>query len=411
MHDHHDAPAPGDSLLGIRADFPALLQGAAHFDSPGGTQTPEPVIDAIADALRNPLANQGFRTLAERNAEEIVDSARAAMGDLLNVDPQGIVFGRSATSLTFQLAQTLASGWGPGDEVLVTRLDHDANVRPWVLAAESAGATVRWAEFDPETGEQPVEAVADLLSERTRLVAVTAASNLIGTMPDVSAVSAAARAVGAHVHVDAVHYAAHKLVDLAALGCHTLTCSPYKFLGPHLGVLAAHPRVLDGLRPAKLLPASDTVPERFEQGTLPYELLAGTRAAVDYLAAFADATGSRRDQLEASFALIAEHDQALLERLDAGLRAIDGVRILSNAARRTSTTLFRIEGQDSAAVSDHLASRGVNAPASSFYAIEASRHLGLGDTGAIRAGIAPYTTVGDVDRLLAAVAEYVGRSR
>ncbi|MGO1973345.1 MAG: cysteine desulfurase-like protein [Propionibacteriaceae bacterium] len=401
MHDHHDAPAPGDSLRGIRADFPALLHQTAHFDSPGGTQTPEPVINAIAEALRNPLANQGFRTQAERNAEEIVDGARAAMGDLLNADPRGIVFGRSATSLTFQLAQTLATGWGPGDEVVVTRLDHDANIRPWVIAAEAVGATVRWAEFDPETGEQPVEAVTGLLSERTRLVAVTAASNLIGTMPDVPAISAAARALGAHVHVDAVHYAAHKLVDLRALGCHTVTCSPYKFLGPHLGVLAADPSVLEELRPAKLLPAGDTVPERFEQGTLPYELLAGTRAAVDYLAAFADASGKRRDQLTASFDLIAEHDQALLERLDSGLRAIPGVRIFSAAVRRTSTTLFNVDGHDSSDLSDHLASRGVNAPASSFYAIEASRHLGLGGTGAIRAGIAPYTTSADVDRLLA----------
>lgn len=407
MHDHHDAPAPGDSLVGIRADFPALLRETAHFDSPGGTQTPEPVIDAITDALRNPLANQGQRTEAERNAEEIVDAARAALGDLLHADPQGIVFGRSATALTFQLAQTLATDWGPEDEVVVTRLDHDANVRPWVIAAESAGATVRWADFDPATGEQPVEAVISLLSERTRLVACTAASNLIGTMPDVPAISAAARAVGAHVHVDAVHYAAHKLVDLPALGCHTVTCSPYKFLGPHLGVLAAAPSVLEELRPAKLLPAGDDVPERFEQGTLPYELLAGTRAAVDYLAAFGDAAGSRRDQLEASFALIAEHDRTLLERLDSGLRAIPGVRIFSNAPRRTSTTLFSVDGLDSALLSDQLASRGVNAPASSFYAIEASRHLGLGDTGAIRAGIAPYTTAEDVDRLLAGVAAAV----
>ncbi len=268
----------------IRAQIPALKSGSARFDAPGGTQTPQPVIDAVAEALAHPLANRGRTTEGERNADGIVTDARGALADLLGVDPRGVVFGRSATQLAYDLSRTLARTWQPGDEVVVTRLDHDSNIRPWVQAAEAAGATVRWADFDPATGELLPEHIEAVLSPRTRLVAVTAASNLIGTVPDVAAVARLAHGVGALLHVDAVHYASHAVVDLAALGADTLVCSPYKFLGPHLGVLAARPEFLETLRPDKLLPSSDAVPERFELGTLPYELLAGARAAVDFLA-------------------------------------------------------------------------------------------------------------------------------
>src|SRR3954469_7503473 len=189
-------------VAAVRAHFPALRAGAAHFDGPGGTQVPEPVARAVAETLTSPIANRGRITAAERTADDVVLAAREAMGDLLGADPRGIVFGRSATQLTFDLARTLAAGWGPGDEVVVSRLDHDANVRPWVRAAESAGATVRWADFDPTTGELPVEAVAAVIGERTRLVAVTAASNLIGTRPDLPAIAEAAHAAGALLWVD-----------------------------------------------------------------------------------------------------------------------------------------------------------------------------------------------------------------
>ncbi|MBZ6260055.1 cysteine desulfurase-like protein [Streptomyces olivaceus] len=393
----------------IRAQIPALKSGSARFDAPGGTQTPQPVIDAIGEALANPLANRGRTTEGERNADGIVSEARAALGDLLATAPRGIVLGRSATQLAYDLSRTLAKSWGPGDEVVVTRLDHDSNIRPWVQAAEAAGASVRTADFDPATGELRPEHVEAVLSPRTRLVAVTAASNLVGAMPDLPAVARLAHGVGALVHVDAVHYASHAVVDPAALGADTLVCSPYKFLGPHLGVLAARPEFLESLRPDKLLPSSDAVPERFELGTLPYELLAGTRAAVDFLAGLdPEARGSRRDRLVASFAALEAHEDALRARIEQGLAALDGITVYSRAARRTPTLLFTVAGLRPAEVYRHLADHGIDAPAGTFYALEASRRLGLGDEGGVRVGLAPYTDTDDVDRLLAALGTLTG---
>ncbi len=274
-------------VAAIRARFPALAEGAAHFDGPGGSQTPDVVARAVAATLTSAIANRGTVTPAEQRAEDLVVDARDAMADLLGADPRGVVFGRSMTALTFDVARTLAGTWSEGDEVVVTRLDHDANIRPWVLAAARAGVRVRWAEFDAATGELAPEAVANLLGERTRLVAVTAASNLIGTRPDVAAIAALAHDAGALVYVDAVHATAHAPIDIAQLGADLIACSPYKFMGPHCGVLAADPELLESLRPDKLLPSSDAVPERFELGTLPYELLAGTTAAVDFIASLA----------------------------------------------------------------------------------------------------------------------------
>ncbi|WP_399136757.1 cysteine desulfurase-like protein [Streptomyces sp. NBUA17] len=393
----------------IRAQIPALKSGSARFDAPGGTQTPQPVIDAIGEALANPLANRGRTTEGERNADGIVSEARAALGDLLATEPRGIVLGRSATQLAYDLSRTLAKSWGPGDEVVVTRLDHDSNIRPWVQAAEAAGASVRTADFDPATGELRPEHVEAVLSPRTRLVAVTAASNLVGAMPDLPAVARLAHGVGALVHVDAVHYASHAVVDPAALGADTLVCSPYKFLGPHLGVLAARPEFLESLRPDKLLPSSDAVPERFELGTLPYELLAGTRAAVDFLAGLdPEARGSRRDRLVASFAALEAHEDALRGRIEQGLAALDGITVYSRAARRTPTLLFTVAGLRPAEVYRHLADHGIDAPAGTFYALEASRRLGLGDEGGVRVGLAPYTDTDDVDRLLTALGTLTG---
>ncbi|GGQ72734.1 cysteine desulfurase-like protein [Streptomyces flaveolus] len=388
----------------IRAQIPALKSGTARFDAPGGTQTPQPVIDAVAEALAAPLANRGRTTEGERNADRIVTGARAALGDLLGTDPRGVVFGRSATQLAYDLSRTLARTWAPGDEVVVTRLDHDSNIRPWTQAAEAAGVTVRWADFDPATGELLPEHIEAVLSPRTRLVAVTAASNLIGTMPDLPAVARLAHGVGALLHVDAVHYASHAAVDLAALGADTLVCSPYKFLGPHLGVLAARPEFLETLRPDKLLPSSDAVPERFELGTLPYELLAGATAAVDFLADLVpEVHGGRRERLIASFSALEAHEDALRGRIERGLAELGGITVYSRAARRTPTLLFTVAGLRPAEVYRLLAERGIDAPAGSFYAVEASRHLGLGDEGGVRVGLAPYSSAEDVDRLLTAL--------
>jgi cysteine desulfurase family protein (TIGR01976 family) len=390
----------------IRAHFPALSGGAAHFDGPGGSQTPDVVADAIRDALLHPLANRGVTTVAERNAEEIVGQCRHALGDLLNADPAGVIFGRSMTSLTFDLSRTLSATWQPGDEIVVTRLDHDANVRPWVIAAERAGVTLRWADFDPATAELPVESVEALLSPRTRLVAVTAASNLIGTMPDVAAIAAVTHDAGALLYVDGVHYTAHHAVDVEALGADFFACSPYKFLGPHCGVVAGRPEMLADLHPDKLAPSTDQVPERFELGTLPYELMAGTTEAVNFLATLGGTGGERRHQLVTSLDAVARHEDALRDAIEAGLGELPGATIHSRAKRRTPTLLVTFAGHDSARISAFLAERGVNAPAGSFYAYEPARHLGLGPAGGVRIGLAPYNNADDVARLLAALTAY-----
>lgn len=392
----------------LRAQFPALAAGIAHFDGPGGTQTPLPVIEAIGDALARPLSNRGSALLGERNAETIVTEARDAMADLLGADASGIVFGRSATQLTYDVSRALAKTWMPGDEVVVTRLDHDANIRPWVQAAERAGASVRWADFDPDTGELTPEHVCAVLSERTRLVAVTAASNLIGTRPPIAEIAADVHKAGALLYVDGVHYAAHTPVDMQMLGADFFVCSPYKFLGPHHGVLAGRPEVLHGLEPDKLLPSTNDIPERFELGTLPYELLAGTRAAVDFLAGLGPApVARRRDRLVRAFAAIEEHEDTLRQRIEKGLSTLSDVTNHSRAECRTPTLLLTIAGRNTADAYQFLARRDVHAPSSAFYAWEASRRLGLGDTGGLRVGLAPYTDDDDIERLLTGLSDFL----
>ncbi len=390
----------------VRDRFPALKAGYAHFDGPGGSQVPDAVAEMVARTLTTPLANRGRVTAAERAADAIVLDARAAMADLLGADPRGIVFGRSMTQLTFDVARTLASTWSPGDEVVVTRLDHDANIRPWVLAAESVGAVVRWADFDPATAELGEDDVAAVLSARTRLVAVTAASNLVGTRPPVRAITDLAHEAGALTYVDGVHYTAHAGVHVDALGADFYACSPYKFLGPHCGVVAAAPQLWETLHPQKLAPSTEDVPERFELGTLPYELLAGTTAAVDFLAGLVPGTGDRRQRLLVSMHAVEAYEDGLRARIEAGLAELPGVTLYSRAAHRTPTLLVGLGGREQEAYA-FLAERGVNAPASSFYALEASRRLGLGDSGALRIGLAPYVDRDDVDRLLAGLRAFV----
>ncbi|TCC28550.1 cysteine desulfurase-like protein [Kribbella sindirgiensis] len=391
-------------VVAVRKQFPALDEGAAHFDGPGGSQTPQAVADAVARTMTSALANRGQLTAAERRADEIVVGARQAMADLLGTTAQGIVFGRSMTQLTYDFSRTLAKTWSAGDEVIVSRLDHDANVRPWVQAAEAAGATVKWLGFDPETSE--LDDIAPLLTDRTRLVAVTAASNLLGTRPDTQRIADQVHATGALIYVDGVHLTAHAPVD--ARYADFYVCSPYKFFGPHLGALTAAPELLETLKPDKLLPSTDVVPERFEFGTLPYELLAGTTAAVEFIAGLAGSGDTRRERLISSLGAVEAHEDALRDNLEAALRAIPGVTLYGHAAHRTPTLLFTVDGHTPAGVAEHLAKAGVNAPAGSFYAYEPARHLGLGPAGAIRAGLAPYTDQSDVDRLVAAVAALTG---
>ncbi len=399
--------APYD-VARVRSSFPALREGVAHFDGPGGSQVPEQVAAAVARALTSGIANRGSVTAAERRADGVVVGARQAVADLLGGDPAGVVFGRSMTQLTYDLARALAKQWRPQDEVVVSRLDHDANIRPWVDAAAGSGVTVRWADPDRSTGDLPVEAVASQLSDRTRLVAVTGASNLLGTRPDLPAIAAAVHDAGALLHVDGVHLTPHAPVDVAALGADFYACSPYKFFGPHHGALVAAPALLETIHPDKLLPSTDAVPERFEAGTLPYELLAGTTATVDFLAGLLTgeepAGCDRRARVLASMAGVEEHEDRLFARLLTGLAGIPGVTLHGRPSRRTPTVLFTVAGHVPREVYELLAARGVNAPAGSFYALEASRWLGLGDTGGVRAGLAPYTDDSDVDRLLEGVA-------
>ncbi len=395
-------------VAALRSHVPALRAGVAHFDSPGGTQVPQAVADAVAAALTEPISNRGRSTAAERRADDIVTTARADVAALLGGEPEGVVFGRSMTQLTYDLSRALAKGWGPGDEIVVTSLDHDANHRPWVQVAAAAGATVRVAHFDPATGELPTSAITELLTPATRLVAVTAASNLIGTRPDLRAIADAVHARGSWperplLYVDAVHAAANVTLDRVALGADVLAASPYKLLGPHCGVLAADPAILAQIHPDKLAPSPDRIPERFELGTLPYELLAGTSAAIRFVADLSDLPADRslRERLAAALPRIEAHEDRLRERIEAGLAEL-GATVFSRAARRTPTLLVRFEGIADEHVRDELATRGISVPCGTFYALEASRRLGLGDSGALRIGLAPSSDDTDVDRLLEA---------
>ena len=394
----------------IRARMPALASGVAFFDGPGGTQLPDVVADAMRTAMTEPLSNRGTMTQSERNAESIVQGSRLAAADLLGCDPAGVVFSRSMTEATFMVARTLANDWGPGDRVVVTDLDHDANVRPWVTYAEKAGAEVAWARLDPTTGELPTSRIVDQITDNTRLVAVTGASNVVGTRPDLPAIAEAAHAVNALFFVDGVHLTAHAPIDVEQIGADFYACSAYKFLGPHLGIVAASSALWESLHPDKLAPSTEQVPERFELGTLPYELLAGLIAAVDVLADLVpggETSMTRRDRLVRSMTALAQHEDRLHARLRSALEDLPGITLYAHARRRTPTEFFTFDGWDSAEVAHRLADEQINAPAGSFYAYEPCRSLGLGSGGAIRAGLAPYTDESDVDRLIAALRDIV----
>ena len=394
----------------IRARMPALASGVAFFDGPGGTQLPDFVADSMRTAMTEPLSNRGTMTQSERNAESIVLGSRLAAADLLGCDPAGVVFSRSMTEATFMVARTLAKDWGPSDRVVVTDLDHDANVRPWVTYAEKSGAEVAWARLDPTTGGLPTSHIVDQITDNTRLVAVTGASNVVGTRPDLPAIAEAAHAVNALFFVDGVHLTAHAPIDVEQIGADFYACSAYKFLGPHLGIVAASSALWESLHPDKLAPSTEQVPERFELGTLPYELLAGLIAAVDVLADLVpggETSMTRRDRLVRSLTALAQHEDRLHARLRSALEDLPGITMYAHARRRTPTEFFAFDGWDSAEVAHRLADKQINAPAGSFYAYEPCRSLGLDSGGAIRAGLAPYTDESDVDRLIAALRDIV----
>ena len=374
-----------------RERFPGLADGWARLDGPGGTQMVDTAIDAMTDWMRSGrTANEGGAFPHARASEEVVEGARAAVAQMLGADERGVAFGPSMTALTMAVSAAVGRGLRPGDEIVCTRLDHDANVRPWLIAAERAGARVRFAEPEADTLELPASAVEAVLSNRTRWVAVTAASNAVGTVPDLAGIVAAARRVGARIYVDAVHASPHRPHSVAELEVDALACSAYKWFGPHIGVLCARPELLEELAPDKLRPSSDGVPERWELWTLPFEALAGVRAAAEYVVSL-------------SWQEVRAHEDALLETARSGLRAIDGVTLYGDARDRTPTLMFNVAGMDAAAVAAALAEREIAVWDGNYYAWELERHLGLAPHGAVRAGFVHYNDDGDAQRLLAAV--------
>jgi cysteine desulfurase family protein (TIGR01976 family) len=391
----------------VRAQYPALADGYAYLDGAAGTQVPQAVVDAVADAYRQGIGNVGGAFPASRRSGAIVAECRRAVADLVGGEADGVVLGPSTTTLTYRLAAALAAGWDEGDELVGSRLDHDANVRPWLQAAARRGVRVRWAELDLATGELPAGQFEALLSPRTRLVAVTAASNVLGTRPEVAAIAAMAHAAGALTYVDGVHAAAHGPVDAAALGADFFATSAYKWCGPHVAAVVADPALLERLRPDKLAPAPGQVPERFEQGTPPFADYAGVVAAVEHLAALdPDAGGTRRERLLASMAAAEAHEQELFAVLSGGLETMGHVTTYGKAASRTATAYFNLAGRTPQAVAAHLAARKVNVWNGHNYAWELTGALGIRDSGgAVRAGLVHYNDRAEVDRLLEGVAE------
>jgi cysteine desulfurase family protein (TIGR01976 family) len=372
-----------------RDRFPGLAGSWARLDGPAGTQMVDTAIDAMTDFMRSGRnANHGGAFAAAHATDAVVAEARAEVGALLNADPRGVVFGPSMTALTMRFAATVARGLEPGDEIVCTRIDHDANVRPWVIAAERAGADVRLASPVPGTLEVGRANIAEVLSERTRWVCVTAASNAMGTIPDLDGIAEAARAVGARIYVDAVHATPHRRLDSSAFD--VLACSAYKWFGPHVGILAGDPSYLETLRPDKLAPSPDEVPDRFELGTLPFEALAGVTAAAAYLRSL-------------DWDAVRAHEDVLLRRVLDGLGAIPGVTLHGDAPDRTPTLMFTVDGLTSQEIATRLAEREVAVWHGNYYAHELEAHLGLAPAGAVRAGFVHYNDEAEADRLVDAV--------
>jgi len=399
------------SVEQIRSEFPALnrrISGrpVGYFDGPGGTQVPECVIAAMAEYLRHHNANTHWNYPTSAETDALIGEARQAVADFLNGRPEEVVFGPNMTTLTFHLARGLARGWLAGDEVVVTELDHHGNVGPWEAVALERALALRRIPFRVVDGTLDLGRLIDAIGPRTRLVAVGAASNALGTVTDVTAVCAAARERGAISFVDAVHSAPHVLPDVQAIGCDYLACSPYKFYGPHHGILWGRQPLLDAVDVPKVRPAPDTAPERLETGTQSHEAIAGTRAAIDFLASIAP-RGTRRESLVAAYQVLDERGRRLFTRLWEGVGQIGSIRRFGPPPDRlrTPTLGFVMTGIASSQVARLLAGRGLFLSHGDFFAATVVERLGLGAEGLVRAGAACYTTDGEVDALLAALAE------
>ncbi|HSG46492.1 MAG TPA: cysteine desulfurase-like protein [Longimicrobiales bacterium] len=395
----------------VRAHFPALNRveagfPAAYFDGPGGTQVAQAVVEAMGDYLVNHNANTHWAYATSAETDALIQQAREALSDFLGCSPREVSFGANMTTLTFHFTRALGRGLGPGDEVIVTRLDHQANVGPWQALVRERGITLKEIPFRNEDGTLRLDLLEAALSERTRWVAVGAASNALGTVTDVARVSTLAHAAGAKVFVDAVHFAPHFLVDVEALGADALACSPYKFYGPHMGVLFVREALQRTLDVPRLAPAGDRPPELLETGTLSHEGMMGSAAAVEFLASLGHGT-TRRARLESAFATLHARGEALVARLWGGLEALDGVTLYGPrpGSPRTPTVAFTVAGHTAEEVTAHLSRRhGVFTSHGDFYASTVVEDLGLSPHGLVRAGCACFTTEEEVDRLVAGVA-------
>lgn len=392
----------------IRSHFPALERvhhghPVAYFDGPGGTQVPRAVVEAMTDYLFHHNANTHWAYPTSHETDALLLESRAALADFLNATPESVVFGQNMTTLTFHLARALVREWSTGDQIIVTDLDHHANIDPWRDLARVHGLRVRAARFDPDSGELDWDHLESLVNRHTRLIAIGAASNAIGTINDIPRAAHLARSAGALSFVDAVHYAPHVLCDVADLGCDFLTCSPYKFYGPHAGVLYGSPSLLEELDVPRLLPAPSKGPERLETGTLSHEAIVGAAAAVDFLSSLSD-SGSRRASLTSTYSELQVRAHALFQRLWDGLRNIPGVTCYGPPpqADRTPTLGFTVRGLSAEETCRQLAERGLFLSHGDFYAMTVILRLGV--EGLVRAGCACYTTREEIDCLVSAVA-------
>ena len=407
----------------LRRRFPALARTGGdglpviYADAPGGSQVPETVIDAIAAHLRSGISNTHGAFAASEETDALIADARRAASDVTGADPGEIVFGPNSTTLLLHVSRSFGRTLRPGDEVVVTTLDHDANVRPWVLAAEDAGATVRWVDVRDHDVTLDLDSFDAALSDKTRLVAFTLASNAVGTIPPAAELIRRVHDVGALAAVDGVHFAQHRALDLHALDADILACSPYKFFGPHLGVLSVRRELLDTWTPYKLRPAPDEAPDRWETGTQNHEGLAGLIAAVDYLAdvgrtyGAVDTGDDRRAAVVAGFDAIGTHERGLSERFLRGVNDLPNVRLwgvadVDRLDERTPTFAVRVDDQDPLKTATELARRGIYVWDGHYYAITVMERLGLLDSGgAVRIGFCHYHSADDVDRVLDALAD------
>ena len=393
----------------LRARFPALARqhagkSVADFDGPGGTQTPREVVDAMADYLYHHNANTHWSYPTSAETDAALARAREALADFFNASPREVAFGNNMTTLTFHISRALGRKWGPGDEVVVTELDHQANVAPWRALAKERGVTIRSVPFDPETGELVWAELERAVTARTRLVAIGAASNALGTVSPVREAARLAHARGALCYVDAVHFAAHQVIDVKALECDFLVCSPYKFYGPHAGVLYGRADVMAALDVPKLDPAPNEIPDRVETGTQNHEGIVGSGTAIEFLASLSSGA-TRRERLINTMSALHARGDVLLGRLWNGLGSTPGVRCYGPppGRPRTPTVSFVVAGVPSKQVAQSLATKGIFASNGNFYATAVVERLGHTRDGLVRAGCACYTTEAEIDRLLEAV--------